>query len=141
MNIVYKTGIPPLDQYSELFESTGWNKYYHLSKEELNTALINSSYMISAYNGDSLLGFGRIVSDGINHAMIYDMIVQPEFQGQGIGAEILDKLVKYCLDNNIREIQLFCAKGKRQFYEKYGFEVREEDAPGMEFKNFKYNKN
>ena len=133
MELVYKSGIPPLDQFCRLFESTGWNKYYHLTDEELHIALVNSSHMVSAFDDDKLIGFGRIVTDGISHAMIYDMIVLPEYQGNGVGAAILHLLVKYCLENKIRDIQLFCAKGKKGFYEKYGFNIRSSDAPGMEY--------
>lgn len=64
--------------------------------------------------------------------MIYEMIIFPEYQGKGIGKEILNMLVEKCKTNNIRDIQLFCAKGKREFYEKYGFVARQEDAPGMQ---------
>jgi hypothetical protein len=51
-----------------------------------------------------MVGFGRIVTDQVLHAMIY-----------------------------IRDIQLFCARGKQAFYEKHGFVVRPIDAPGMQY--------
>jgi hypothetical protein len=38
------------------------------------------------------------------------------------------------LDANIRDIQLFCARGQRAFYEKRGFVARPDDAPGMQYK-------
>ena len=41
-------------------------------------------------------------------------------------------LAEEFLKNNIRDIQLFCAKGKRKFYEKYDFMARSEEEPGME---------
>ena len=44
---------------------------------------------------------------------------------------ILDDLVTRCKSNGIRDIQLFCAKGKVGFYEKHGFVKRPDDAPGM----------
>jgi GNAT superfamily N-acetyltransferase len=60
------------------------------------------------------------------------MIVYPEYQGKGIGTEILHRLIKKYMDNNIKNIQLFCAKSKRKFYEKLGFIARPDDAPGMQ---------
>ena len=62
------------------------------------------------------------------------MIVLPEFHKLGIGKEIMKKLIDECNKKNIRDIQLFCAKGKQEFYEKLGFTVREENTPGMEIK-------
>jgi len=79
------------------------------------------------------VGFGRLVSDGILHAMIYELIVLPEYQGKGIGGKILEKLVKKCKESDVRDIQLFCAAGQREFYEKRGFVARTEGAPGMQY--------
>jgi ribosomal protein S18 acetylase RimI-like enzyme len=68
------------------------------------------------------------------HAMIYDLIVSPDFQNQGIGTRILEMLLKRCREANIRDIQLFCARGKQAFYEKRGFVARPQDAPGMQYR-------
>jgi GNAT superfamily N-acetyltransferase len=65
--------------------------------------------------------------------MIYELIVLPEYQGQGIGGKILEKLVRKCREDGVRDIQLFCVRGKRDFYEKRGFTVRFNDAPGMQY--------
>jgi N-acetylglutamate synthase-like GNAT family acetyltransferase len=83
-----------------------------------------------------LIGFGRIICDGIVHALILDVIIQPEKQGEGIGKQIMDKLVAKCKKHKIRDIQLFSAKDKAGFYEKLGFECRKEDSPGMQLKKY-----
>jgi len=89
--------------------------------------------MLGAYDGEQLVGFGRLVSDGILHAMIYELIVLPQYQGQGIGGEILGMLVEKSREAGVRDIQLFSARGKRDFYEKRGFRARPDDAPGMQY--------
>ena len=61
------------------------------------------------------------------------MAVMPKYQKKGIGSNILVMLIKKCLDEKIRDIQLFCAKGKRRFYEKYDFIARPDDGPGMDY--------
>ena len=134
MDLHYKTDLPDCDQYFSLFESTGWNNKYLLSKEEIYSTLSKSFFNVSVYHLGKLVGFGRVISDGILHAMIYEMIIYPEYQGKGIGKEILNLLVKRCQASNIRDIQLFCAKGKRKFYQKFGFVSRPDDGPGMEYK-------
>lgn len=133
ISIEYRETIPEKENYFSLFRSTGWNDEYCLSEEALHSTLEKSFYCISAYDGEQLVGFGRIMSDGILHAMIYEMIVLPHYQGRGIGGEILKILVRKCVENNIRDIQLFCARGKRSFYEKFGFIARSEEAPGMDY--------
>jgi GNAT superfamily N-acetyltransferase len=129
----YQTFPPIPAEYFALFETTGWNDEYQLTPLDLARALKESAFTVSAYEEGRLVGFGRVVSDSI-HAMIYDLIVAPDHQRQGIGGEILDRLVKYCQEAHIRDIQLFCAKGKRAFYERHGFEARPDDAPGMKYR-------
>jgi GNAT superfamily N-acetyltransferase len=126
--------LPNKDEYFSLFSTTGWNDKYQLGPEELERANQNSWLVVSAYEDEKLVGFGRVVTDHVMHAMIFDMIVLSECQGQGIGTLILNRLVERCLALGIKDIQLFCAEGKRAFYEKNGFEARKEDAPGMQFR-------
>ena len=133
MTIDFRAEMPSQMQFWELFQTTSWNDTYHLSPQELSHAVSINWFAVSAFDGDRLVGFGRVVSDGVIHAMIYEMIVVPEYQGQGIGAQILHMLVQRCLEANIRDIQLFCARGKRRFYEKFGFVARPDDAPGMQY--------
>lgn len=132
MDIHYTNNLPPRDSFFALFETTGWNAEYRLTADELEQALRSSWYLVCAYDEETLVGIGRMVSDGVMHAMIYDMIVDPACQGQGIGTEILKRLVEHCRSHRIRDIQLFCARGKRLFYEKNGFSARPDDAPGMQ---------
>ena len=134
MTIRLSEQLPDKHEYFDLFITTGWNQQYQASPEEVEQANRNSWLTVSAYDDEKLVGFGRVVTDFVLHAMIFDMIILPGYQGQGIGTMILEKLVKKCKDHGIRDIQLFCAKGKRGFYEKNGFEVRAEDAPGMQLR-------
>jgi ribosomal protein S18 acetylase RimI-like enzyme len=132
-NLLYKNTLPPQGAFYELFITTTWNKKYQLSPDELTQALKNSWYLISAYNDEKLVGFGRILCDGVVHALILDLIVHPEFQNLGIGDQILKQLVEECRKHQIRDIQLFCARGYKSFYIKRGFAKRPDDAPGMEY--------
>jgi len=133
MKVDIRPELPANYQFWELFQTTGWNEKYGLSGDELIQALRSSWFVLSAYDSERLVGFGRLVSDGVMHAMIYDLIVLPDYQGQGIGGKILEKLVNKCQKTGVRDIQLFCARGKRDFYEKRGFKARPEDSPGMEY--------
>ena len=132
--IEYREKAPSQEQFWALFQTTGWNREYQATPEELMRAVGQSWYVVSAYDGERLAGFGRVVSDLVLHAMIFDLIVLPEYREQGIGGEILGRLVGKCLEAGIRDIQLFCARGKRAFYEKRGFVARSEDAPGMQYR-------
>ncbi|WP_051697771.1 GNAT family N-acetyltransferase [Prevotella sp. 10(H)] len=132
ISIQYKAELPDADSFFELFRTTGWSSTKQ--KEELFEAISNSWYSLSAYSNDRLVGFGRIISDGNLHAFIVDLIVLPEYQGQGIGKKILNDLTAEAKNKGINDIQLFCAKGKKDFYLKNNFEERPENAPGMQYR-------
>lgn len=126
--------LPNQEEYYNLFTTTGWNKDYNLTPEELHKSIQSSWKHISVYSKSILIGFGRIISDGVLHAIIVDLIIHPDFQKKGIGSIILNKLIQACKEKNIKDIQLFAARGKYGFYEKYGFIKRPLDAPGMDYK-------
>ena len=130
----FSTDLPDEKAVFELFLTTGWNDDYRITPDEFMDALKSSWYCLSAYAGDRLAGFGRMLCDGVLHALILDLVVHPEWQGQGLGGEILTRLVDKCREHRIRDIQLFSVKGKSAFYRKMGFRERPEGAPGMEVK-------
>jgi len=130
--ITFSSKLPERAAFFKLFETTGWNTKYHASAEELANAIAESWAVLSAYVEDELVGFGRVLCDGSMHALILDLIVDPEQQGQGIGSELLSRLVSRCQQAGVRDIQLFSARGKAPFYERHGFRSRPSDSPGME---------
>jgi GNAT superfamily N-acetyltransferase len=123
--------LPEPVEYAGLFETTGWNATYKASLAELESSLIGSWFGVSAYVAGRLVGFGRVLSDGVLYALLVDVIVHPDFRRHGIGSEIVQRLIKKCVGSGIRDIQLFSSAGKVEFYEKLGFKIRHEDAPGM----------
>lgn len=129
-----ETELPDPREYHELFETTGWNEEYRAAPVDLDRANRNSWYVVSAYDADRLVASGRVVSDGVLHAMVYDMIVRPEYQRAGLGSRVLSMLVARCREANIPDVQLFCAQGKKAFYLRHGFEPRPDDAPGMQLR-------
>ena len=60
---------------------------------------------------------------------IKDVIVRPEYQGQGIGRMMINELLKFINDNGISGTNIFvelCAKpDKIPFYEKFGFDMND----------------
>jgi GNAT superfamily N-acetyltransferase len=132
MFITYNNSTPNKEEFFRLFQTTGWNEKLGLSKEDLYKAIGNSWYLICVYDNGLLIGFGRVISDGIYQTFIGDMIVHPDYQNRGIGSIVLNKLLEKCKESGMRWVQLSCAKGKKDFYIKHGFQERPFDAPGMQ---------
>lgn len=123
-----------VDTYLALRKSVNWKK---LSVEQAKKALDNSLYIVCAYDGEKPVGMGRIVGDGAVICYVQDLVICPEVQHKGIGGQILTKLKEYVdslrLENTEMMFALMCAKGREDFYKKYGFIARPTDnlGPGM----------
>ncbi len=130
--VEYRTGIPPADEFERLLAGTGWFSDGPPTTAQLAGALSTSWVAVGAYADGRLVGVGRAVADGVLHALIADVIVEPAWQGRGVGTGVVERIVAACTAAGIRDVQLFCATGKRPFYERLGFRARPEDAPGME---------
>ncbi len=107
--------------YCDLRESVGWLLW---SKEQMQEALDNSLYTVSAVDDNKTVGMGRLIGDGMYY-MIADIVVCPSYQKKGIGTNIINMLIDY-VDNKTpiggrSSIQLIAEKGKELFYEKAGF--------------------
>jgi len=136
-SFIFNDQLPDPKKYWELFQTTGWNVEYKFSLKDLARAIQNSWYTVSVYHSSDLIGFGRIIGDGVHHALIVDLIIHPAYQGRGLGSQLLNRLVQKCKSNKIRDVQLFSAKDKFEFYERFGFEKRPQNAPGMQLRQMK----
>jgi len=60
------------------------------------------------------------LADGVDVSYIADVAVHPDFQGLGLGKDIVNKLVEFSKGYN--KIILFASMGKEPFYAKLGFD-------------------
>lgn len=132
MALRYTSDLPDTQDFFDLFLTTGWNERYGLTAPDFAEALPRSWHAVCVYEGDLLVGFGRLLSDGAYQCFVCDMIVRPSHQGQGIGREVMRRLLVHCRAQGIRWVQLTAAQGKRGFYERLGFSARPDDGPGMQ---------
>lgn len=135
MDIRYETNPPAAHAFKDLYDTTGWGSADRRAAS-FQAALDGSWAHCAAFAGDRLVGYGRVISDGVLHAFICEMIIAPEFQHRGIGSTIVATLVRHCRDAGVTDIQLFCAEGKEAFYRKAGFAPRAPSKPGMQYVGF-----
>jgi len=115
MGIQYKVnGSVEAKKLIEVFKSVGWNK----DERDIADAFKNS-YYITAHDGETLVGFARAISDNYYYTGIYDVVVRPDYENKGIG-----KTMVTMLTDKFKGTYFFLTytEGKREFYEKCGFE-------------------
>ena len=134
MQIKYIEKTPIATEFNMLTKLVGWGTRENNIVEE---ALKNTLYSLCVYDVDKLIGYGRIIGDKTIFLYIQDIMVIPEYQGQKIGTEIMNKVIEkvneYKKINPDIRTYLGASKGKESFYEKFGFVSRpnEELGAGM----------
>ena len=99
------------------------------SLEQTKLAMEHTLFRVSVFDGDKIIAMARMIGDmGLDY-YIKDVIVRPEYQGQGIGRLLIDELLKYVDDNGVNGTGIFvelCAMpDKIPFYQKFGFDANE----------------
>ncbi len=128
--IRYVDQITP-EEYLELRRNAGW---VELPLEQAKACVEKAYLIVCVRAGERAIGVVRLLWDGGYIAFLSDVIVEPEYQGRGIGR----KLVETCLIRLKKDMKpgykvkltLNSAKGKEPFYEKFGFRVRPNEDAG-----------
>jgi ribosomal protein S18 acetylase RimI-like enzyme len=84
-------------QIADLRESVDWNRMESCYKNKLMT----SYFHIAVYDGEKLIGFIDTVSNNITDAYIQDLMVHPDYQGKGIGTELMNRTISYLKSKRI----------------------------------------
>ncbi len=87
--------------------------------DDLKTVFNNSRFKCFVFDNTKLIGVGRALADGRDCSYICDVAIHPDYQGLGIGRNIIKKLVE--LSNGHKKIILYANVGKQDFYSKLGF--------------------
>ncbi|WP_029905154.1 GNAT family N-acetyltransferase [Prevotella sp. 10(H)] len=126
MNIVYKniqTFNP--QQLQNLFLSVEWSSGQYPDK--LAIAMQHSSLVFSAWDGEDLIGLISSMDDSIMNAYIHYLLINPKYQGKGIGKELLRLTTEHYKD--YLRIILIAYDKETGFYKHCGFEAGEDKIP------------
>jgi GNAT superfamily N-acetyltransferase len=86
--------------------------------DKLRRAFLNSQAVCYAFNGDRLVGCARAITDGEYHAFIYDVVVHPDYQRQGLGKRIMRNLLDRL---PVWRVMLVADHDVQPFYQGFGF--------------------
>ena len=106
-----------------LFEQSSWAQGRSL--RDTMEMVKNTDLFITAWDDDNLVGCGRVLTDYVYRASIWDVIVDGHYQGQDIGTEIINRILSH---GTLERVELFwlCTRDKQEFYETLGFSAKEQ---------------
>ena len=118
---IKENAIIPTEQLVQLYSDVEWSAYTK-NKEKLALALKNSLYHLSVWNDRELIALIRTVGDGASILYIQDILVKEEYQRQGIGSMLLQRVLKKY--ENIRQIVLMTdnTDKTKAYYRKNGMQ-------------------
>ncbi len=109
-------------QLLRLFHQAPWAKTRTL--EGTQEMLRHTDLALTAWDGVTLVGFGRVLTDYVYRATIWDVIVDKAYQGQGLGTDIVRRILHH---PNLIKVELFWLCTRRPgFYGKLGFSAKEQ---------------
>lgn len=131
--IEIKENINNAEEFNYLYDELQWGAY---DIETTKKLLKHTLYSISVYDDNKIVGYGRLIGDGIVFIFIRDVMVVPKYQSKKIGTNIMNKLLEKInlikQENPYVRVYLGASKGKEGFYRKFGFITRSEAGLGEE---------
>ncbi len=119
------------EEYMGLRKKVGWVEF---PIEEAEACVRNAYLVLCVRDDDQAVGVVRLLWDGGYVAFLSDLIVDPGYQGRGIGRELVETVIR-----RIREemkpgykvkLTLNSSRGKEPFYVKFGFRARPNEDAG-----------
>lgn len=115
-----------VDQVVALFRAVGWHSADYPTR--LHEALMGSSYVVTAWDGDRLVGLVRALDDGELNAYLKYLLVDPAYQGRGIAGALMRDVLDHYRDYLYVDVMPEESKNA-PLYEHFGFERMPDGVP------------
>lgn len=134
LNNIYITINQQINLYEleELCDSVGWvRRPIKKVKTALENSFITICLLEKQKDKNVLIGFARATSDHSFNATIWDVVIHPKFQSQGLGKTLMNELIKELRYKDISTITLFADPQVLNFYRTLGFMSDPDGVKGM----------
>ncbi len=101
-----------------LDQHTFWARGRSLS--QLRCMLAGSAAVVSLWRGKRLVGFARASSDGVFRAVLWDVVIPEDLQGQGLGRQLVEALLASPALAAVERVYLMTTNSAG-FYQQLGF--------------------
>ena len=103
---------------ADLRQSVGWNRM----ERELADVRLHNAFHLCCFDGDRLVGYAAVVSNGVTDAYIQDLMVHPDYQRQGIGHQLMQRTLERLRNEGIYMVSVIYGDAELQkYYEEFGF--------------------
>ena len=112
----------------------GWDGRKDKLKKTIGTTYTNAA----CYDGEKLIGFIDVISDGVDDALIRNLVVHPEYQRKGIALNLLRIVIERIETDCIKTVNVLFEPQLTELYRKAGFKIINGGIIDNEEKGFDY---
>ena len=113
-----------LIELDQLLQTVGWSRR---PIRRVKRALEFSILVVGLWRHDSkfprLVGFARCTGDGVLEATIWDVAINPVYQGLGLGKELMKYILRILKTIGISKVTLFADSDVIKFYKSQGWSL------------------
>lgn len=103
---------------ADLRESVGWNRM----ERDLTDERLHNAFHLCAFDENRLIGYVCVVSNSVTGAYIQDLIVHPDYQKQGVGHQLMQRILDRLRAEGIYMVSVIYGNVELQaYYEAFGF--------------------
>ena len=108
---------PPTGEFAAMWRAA-WGSDW---RGDLGSLLSRSLVHVGAYAGERLVGYVNVATDGGRHAFLLDTTVRPDFQGHGIGTQLVARATKAAAERGAAWLHVDYEPHLDGFYKACGF--------------------
>ena len=129
-SLSYLADVPTADEYIQLRLQSGLSRKTPTAAE---AGLRGTCAAVTVRDRERLVGMGRVIGDGGCFFQVVDIAVHPDYQRQGIGGEIMSRLVSALKEiaPESAYVSLIADGEAQRLYSRYGFEPTAPASIGM----------
>lgn len=131
-NVRFENGrVPSAHDLVGLYDAVGWVAYTD-DPDGLAKGVRNSTFVVTAQDGDRLVGLARVLSDDVSIVYVQDVLVVPEYQRSGIGRQLLERCLARFSHVRQRVLLTDDEPHQHRLYRSLGFhDVAQLDGAGL----------
>ncbi len=107
------------EDVAALRNAVGWD-----ARKDKLKKIIGYTYLTGAcFDCDRLVGFVDVISDGVDDALVRNLLVHPSYRSQGIAHALLEMIIKRLREDSIKTINVLFEPELTELYRKAGFRI------------------
>ena len=121
LNLITSLSDRQVEDLHRFYQNEWWTQGRALDDIRRMLDHSDSLFGYAAPSDGRLVGFARVLSDRVYKALIFDLIVDPEYRNAGLGRRLMEAIVDHPELRAVKHFELYCLPEMEPFYQELGF--------------------